>query len=157
LPATRDWESGLARLTNNHSRLLNARREYGTRHSSHLQQTRRVVTKHLDQPQGRLGRLAMALFPALDGLGRDVEQSGVDGLRHAAGESEPRQFRGADLRRPVRHFEGRGLQSDLALGVADRFFQALADPFRDWEPLPLVFHVRSRLPRSATLVLENPD
>jgi hypothetical protein len=38
----------------------------------------RVVAKDLDQPQGRLRRLALALFPALDGLGRDVEQPGEE-------------------------------------------------------------------------------
>jgi hypothetical protein len=41
--------------------------------------------------------------------------------------------------------EGRGLQGDLAVRVADRFFQALADLVRDREPLSGVFHPGSRL------------
>ena len=92
----------------------------------------------------------MALFPALDRLGRDVEHSGEDGLGHPALESELRQFLGTDLRRPVGHFEGRGLQGDLALRVADRFFQALADLFRDRELASVgTFIVVSLLPGSA--------
>ncbi len=60
---------------------------------------------------------------------RDVEHLGEHGLRHPAFESEPRQLLGLDVGRPVGHFEGRGLECDLALGVEDRLFQAGLQPF----------------------------
>jgi hypothetical protein len=88
------------------------------------------------------------MFPTLDGLGRDVEHPGEDVVGYPAFEPELRQFFGPDLRRPVGHFEGSGLEGNLALGVENRFLEALADLVRNRQPLPFVFRVRSSPPPS---------
>jgi hypothetical protein len=46
------------------------------------------VAKDLDRSQGRLRRLALAMFPALNRLGLNIDHAGKDGLGHSAREPE---------------------------------------------------------------------